>query len=664
MMPRGIKLTLITLASLLAIALLGFAGLVIYLKNKDFNEYKVLVQEAAHDSTGRTLTIDGDIEIHVSLNPSLSVSGVHLSNAAWSKQPNMLDVDELEVEVQLRPLLHGQLIVNRFILVKPVVRLETDNKGTGNWVFEKAADAAAQSSESTSSASLPQLDKVQIRDLLFSYHDGQTGKQWQLGLPELDGQTLFEDDQTILALQAKATFAKEAMHIQARIDSLQALAENKAASIELKVDFSDAMLTANGSIEQPFAGKGIQARLVLDSKSPARLAALADIALPKDFPLHMNLDVQDNAEGMLVTLNKATWGASDVAGDIQLQLNGKKPAIAATLKSDTLDVAAWMPAKEENKQPEKKDVKPTSAGKKEKAKVFSSEPLPLDKLNELPKVTLAWNIRRLVVPDTSSQQVDMHMQLDKGSLRIEPVTMQLAGGSLKTSIRLDAKKSSANMNLSITGRNIVAGNLSKSSGGNSDMIADGPMDLDVTLQASGQSVAALMAGLDGRIKLKMGKAKVKTSSLNLIGGDLVMTLFEKLNPFSDTLEYTDLQCGVVHFRVEKGQMLSEDGIAFETGRMNILSEGKINLQEETIDMGISTEPRDGLGLNVSNMINVVRLGGTLAEPGLSMDAVKSGMAAARVAGAFATGGLSLLGESLINRVTADSKPCETALAMP
>jgi len=191
----------------------------------------------------------------------------------------------------------------------------------------------------------------------------------------------------------------------------------------------------------------------------------------------------------------------------------------------------------------------------------------------------------------------------------------------------------------------------------------GPLDIQVALKGGGSSVAEIMAHLNGRIKISMGDARVKTSALGLIGGDMLMTLTNKLNPFSDSPPYADLKCGVVNFRVEDGLMLTENGIALETARLNALSEGRINLKDESIDLSIGTQPREGLGLNISNMANVVRLGGTLSDPGIRMDAGKTGMAAARVAGALATGGLSLLGEGLYNRATADSTPCKTALEM-
>ncbi|PJC68402.1 MAG: hypothetical protein CO017_09630, partial [Zetaproteobacteria bacterium CG_4_8_14_3_um_filter_59_5] len=108
---------------------------------------------------------------------------------------------------------------------------------------------------------------------------------------------------------------------------------------------------------------------------------------------------------------------------------------------------------------------------------------------------------------------------------------------------------------------------------------------------------------NGRIKLSMGEGKVKSTALNMIGGDMLMTLADKLNPFSEKKDSMELQCGVVHFRIENGMMLSEKGIAFETARMNILSQGSINLLDESIDLSFGTEPRDGIGVNLSNMVN-------------------------------------------------------------
>jgi len=223
------------------------------------------------------------------------------------------------------------------------------------------------------------------------------------------------------------------------------------------------------------------------------------------------------------------------------------------------------------------------------------------------------------------------------------------------------------LDVSLTGRKIEASRLLGQMGAKGDdgkpLMEGGSVNLDVSFKGSGKSVAAIMGGSNGRIKLQMGEAKLKGNALNMVGGDVVMGLVDKLNPFAESKDYTTLQCGVVHFRVENGKMLTDDGIAIETDSMNILSDGEINLQDETIDLSIGTEARSGIGMNVSNMANVVRLGGTLAEPGIRMDVAKSGKAMARVAGAFATGGLSLLGEGLFNRVTADSSPCKTALEM-
>jgi AsmA family protein len=58
----------------------------------------------------------------------------------------------------------------------------------------------------------------------------------------------------------------------------------------------------------------------------------------------------------------------------------------------------------------------------------------------------------------------------------------------------------------------------------------------------------------------------------------------------------------------------------------------------------------------------VRVTGTLSDPSIGVDRAGSARAALSVGGAIMTSGLSLLGEALYSRVTADPRPCQTALA--
>jgi hypothetical protein len=422
-----------------------------------------------------------------------------------------------------------------------------------------------------------------------------------------------------------------------------------------------------GSVDKPLEAKGIALAVKVDAPDMAGLAKLADVQLGK-FALHVKAMLTDSENGFDVSGLQLNMGESDMTGNIQLALIQPRPSIKAVFQSKRFSVDDLLPkAQEDAAKAPAKDAKAKSAANKEADKrVFPSDPLDVKAMKSV-DADIAYKADLFVISGMQMTDMDVGVKLNDGVLKLKPFKAKLGGGTLNARVDLRGNRLPASLNVSVTGRKIGAGRLLGQMGATGDdgksLMQGGSVTLDVSLKGTGKSVAAIMGGSNGRIKLQMGKGKLKGNALGMVGGDMVMGLVDKLNPFAESKDYTALQCGVVHFRVDNGKMITDDGIAIETDSMNILSDGEINLQDETIDLSIGTEPREGLGVNVSNMANVVRLGGTLAEPGIRMDVAKSGKAVARVAGALATGGLSLLGEGLFNRVTSDSSPCKTALDM-
>ena len=80
-------------------------GGIVVVMNIDFNQYKDLIATKGKEATGRTLVIDGDIELELSLTPTLAVSGVRFQNVDWGSKPQMLTVERFSAQVSLLPLL-------------------------------------------------------------------------------------------------------------------------------------------------------------------------------------------------------------------------------------------------------------------------------------------------------------------------------------------------------------------------------------------------------------------------------------------------------------------------------------------------------------------------------------------------------------------------------
>lgn len=664
-MKRAVKRIVLALSVLLVL----FVGLSMYLKSLDFNNYKSQLQRVVQKATGRTLEIDGRLALNLSLRPSLSVDGLHFGNAAWASRKNMINVKRLEVEVQLLPLLTGQLVIEHIVMLKPDIALETNASGEGNWKFSMPATEGGALANKTSLDSaeevetgarvsmltLPQVGHFSLRNAHFSYRDGKSDKRWQLNVSRAELNSDISKTEIPLRFSLQMQYRKIPVTINGSIASIQALANNEPIQFDVLANVATTDINLTGSIARPLDAKGLAVVTTIKSKSTAQLARVVGISLVRDAPLSVHATLLDDVRGLVAKQIKVVMAGMDISGNASLRLDREKPYIEAALTSKKVDIGNWFP----------KRAEPSAQTER---RLFSTKPLDLSVLRDVDG-KLAWQVDTLLAlndgaPDfrqVDFKQVNMQLALDKGILAIKSLRARIAAGDLLATLRLDATLPSVKFKASMRTDAILAGRLLNGDG--ESMLEKGPIKMRITLAGSGVSVAEMMARLNGKIKIIMGKARVKTSALNLIGGDLLMSMFNKINPFSKSPPFTELKCGVAHFRVENGMMLSRNGIAFETARMNILSHGKINLHDESIDLSIGTEPREGLGLSVSNMVNVIKLGGTLAKPSLIVDVGKTGKTAARVVGAVATGGLSLLGEGLFNRLTADKSPCQSALEM-
>src|SRR5690606_25808646 len=75
------------------------------------------------------------------------------------------------------------------------------------------------------------------------------------------------------------------------------------------------------------------------------------------------------------------------------------------------------------------------------------------------------------------------------------------------------------------------------------------------------------------------------------------------------------------------------------------------------------QARSGTGISAGQLAELVRVGGTLAEPKAVPDTKAAFKTAASVGAAVATGGLSILAQGLLDRKSADADPCATALGI-
>ena len=94
--------------------------------------YKEQVVSLVKKQTGRDLTIGGDVGLSFFPRLAVKVDDVDLSNATWAKDKSMASMKELRAAIKIIPLFSGNVEIDSFMLVDPVIHLELNADGTPN----------------------------------------------------------------------------------------------------------------------------------------------------------------------------------------------------------------------------------------------------------------------------------------------------------------------------------------------------------------------------------------------------------------------------------------------------------------------------------------------------------------------------------------------------
>src|SRR6185436_15327002 len=118
---------------------------------------------------------------------------------------------------------------------------------------------------------------------------------------------------------------------------------------------------------------------------------------------------------------------------------------------------------------------------------------------------------------------------------------------------------------------------------------------------------------------------------------------------------------VIRLPLAGGVAQVDRSIAFETKEIDATMSGTLDFRNETLDLSIRPRVRQGIPIEIPQIAELVRFRGPFTAPTVSVDAVASATAIARIGAAIGTGGLSVLGETLLKAGSAGAGACDVAL---
>lgn len=137
------------------------------------NDYKGRIVAAVKSSTGRELSLPGDIHLAILPSIALKLGPASLGNPpGFSSAQPFASLQSVSLRVHVLPLLHHQLDVGRVEIDGLDLRLLKNAQGRGNWAMPAAAKKSAPApQQSASQMTLGGIAAVVIKDSRVSYQD-------------------------------------------------------------------------------------------------------------------------------------------------------------------------------------------------------------------------------------------------------------------------------------------------------------------------------------------------------------------------------------------------------------------------------------------------------------------------------------------------------------
>ncbi len=182
------RVALLVAGSLVTVVLLG-VGLLTFLVLR--LDVRGEIERNVEAATGRDLTINGSVGVSYWPVLGLKAQDVTLANVEGGRAPALIAADEIDIGVELQPLLNREVNVRRLVFQRPRVALEVDANGQPNWLLRPRVSTTPPPtttpppSQNPVEATRTSLRSVRINDGEVSFFDARQGAGWVVGAVDI-----------------------------------------------------------------------------------------------------------------------------------------------------------------------------------------------------------------------------------------------------------------------------------------------------------------------------------------------------------------------------------------------------------------------------------------------------------------------------------------------
>lgn len=588
---------------------------------------KSFTEKKGGETLDRELIIEGDFNIHWHWTyTEVHAAKICLSNAAGYPEPNMVTIETLDFTFKPLKLLIGRLEFGDIIINKPNIILDRKSATDANWNFPvfSQANTATEVALADDRHDFPIIQKLQLKDGHLIYRDAVKGMNLDVKLDSVSGQggkdanssNKEKASEKEFRMSGTGTMQNQKFTLIAEGGSLDSLRDSsKEYPLSVKIEMGKTNIAVDGTFKDPVKLTGVNASLNITGNNMADLFYLTAIPLPPTPPYTLHGQLTKNGSIWGYNNFKGKVGGSDLAGNLSYDTSKERGFLKANLVSNLLDSNdlggfIGLPPTAENAAPEQKKA---AAEKKASPKLIPDVPLKLERLRAT-DLDVTLKAIKIVAPSLPFKGMEVRFDLKDGLLKLDPLNVVLADGTIDGRIEIDANKDVPPMSMNLNLRKLSLGQFFENT--RFAKTTQGFFGGKVNLAGVGSSLADVLATSNGELTIIMSGGKI--SQLLIEASDL--DIAQAVPLFLGKDKSTTIRCGVADFAVEDG-ILASKVVVLDTNDSLLVGNVGVNMKRETINAKLDAKPKDS---SIFSVHVPIVLSGQLKSPSIGLDGKKTG----------------------------------------
>jgi AsmA family protein len=588
-LPKIGKTVLITAAIVVLLPLVLLA-LAIFIVESEWAERRI--ERFASERLHRTVTLD-EIDIRLAWPPEIHLQSLSVANPEWAETKHLIEAEDLLAAVQVLPLFAAQVVIGNLSVARANVGLEQDGQ-RATWRFGPGDDQQSR----------VHLPEAQVRNGRIFY--GNAPKNTAM---HINASGEYGPAGVSIQMTAEGQFRGEPAKAAAKAPSLM-LSGDKPIELWAEASIGASSGAVNGTFQASTEGiKSIDADVELRGRTLEHLYDVFGVNLPETPPYRLKGHLR-HIEGVWTFDPFAgKVGDSDLRGSWSYDTRGRKPMFQADLTSNLLDFDDLGPligvppatGAGETASPEQKRQ---AAKLEDESEVLPEKTFSTDRWAEMNADVQLKALRVDVRPELPITGLTMHVTLQDSVLKLQPLSLKVAGGKINANVTLNGNASPVNGEMNVEVRSLQLKRLFPKL--ESMHYSVGTLYGRAHLTGRGGSIDKLLGTADGDLSLLVNGGRISALLIEAVGLDVA----EALLVLGTGNVQTPLRCAVADFGVKDG-VATAKAFVIDTRDTLVTVDGTIGLGAERLDLVTHAQPKDA---SLFSLRSPVRVTGSFNDP--------------------------------------------------